>query len=142
MGAIAASVLPLVLFSCQKEKIDSSAYLIGQWEHEYTHLEDGSKKFDNPYALLEFDYSDGFILYENNTGHSWWMGRINNPKEFEWRYDDATLTISVSHPDGSNADFEFSLPSLSEHSMVINTPKGFTYSMKKQISDSMNFDAI
>ena len=126
------SILSGFLFSCKKEKIGPSTSLIGKWKYEYEILKDGTKNHDNPYALLEFEYSDGLILHADKTGNSLWYDRINNPEPFGWSFDDSKLKIVVSYSDGSSKEFEYSIINLKDNSMDFQTPKGSKYHMLKQ----------
>lgn len=120
-----------LITSCKKDDnpIEPIPGVIGQWEYEYEILDDGTKVFDNPYALLEFEYSDGFILNDNNTGNSIWYDNINSA--FEWRMDNSTLIISVTRTDNSIDSFEYQISNLDENSMEFETPIGYKYLMKK-----------
>lgn len=122
----------ILLTSCKKDekKIEPTPSIVGQWVYEYELLSDGTKVFDNPYALLEFEYSDGFILNEDNTGNSVWYNDING--DFEWSSDNSILTISVTRSNGSIDKFEYQISDLNESSMGFESPKGHKYLMIKQ----------
>lgn len=77
---IIAVGLLLFFSACTKNKIENN--LIGTWEFEYEILKFGSKNYDNPAYLMNFEYSDGFILNEDGTGSTIWYGNQNS--EFEW----------------------------------------------------------
>lgn len=126
-------VVALILItSCQKDdnQIESIPSVVGQWKYEYEILSDGTKVFDNPYALLEFEYSDGFILNDNNTGNSVWYDKVNG--DFEWTTNNSILIISITKSDNSIDKFEYQISNLNEKSMELETPKGAKYLMKKQ----------
>lgn len=124
----------MVVICCQKDdhKMDSTNEIIGKWIYEYELKSDGTKDFDNPYALLEFEYSDGFILNEEGTGSSVWYDSING--NFEWLSDNrnSKLIISVIRTDNSIDEFEYSMSILDENSMEFETPKGHIYRMNKK----------
>lgn len=119
----------LSLLSCQKDEQITKPELsiVGEWVYEYELLSDGTKDFDNPYALLEFEYSDGFILKENGTGNSVWNDVINN--NFDWTSDNSKLIISLIE---SANIFEYKVSILTDETMFFETPKGHKYFMNKQ----------
>ena len=117
------SIATGLLFSCQKENIDPTSSLVGKWKYEYQILNDGSKSFNNPYALLEHTYNDGFILNSNQKGNTTISGSIND-KEFEWAVNDSQLKIIVPYSDGSTKEFLYVISNLGENSMNFQAPKG------------------
>lgn len=126
------SLIVLLIGSCQKDDMafEPKLSIVGEWKYEFEILSDGTKLFDNPYALLEFEYSDGFILKENGIGNPQWFNTING--DFEWLYDDFKLTISVTRSDNSIDQFEYIISNLTNSSMEFKTPKGHKYLMIKQ----------
>lgn len=123
----------LILFNAcksQNQVIEPELEIVGHWKYQYELLSDGTKKYDNPYALLEFEYSDAFILKENNTGNSVWYDTING--NFEWISSDSILTIIVTRQDSSIDQFQYSISNLDEVSMEFQSPNGNKYFMVKQ----------
>ena len=128
----AVMMVSIVITGCQKDEpiVESSHELVGEWIYEYEIMEDGTKKFDNPYALLEFEYSDGFVLKEDGTGNSIWVGEIND--DFEWIRDESRLFLQVRKSNGSVDEFVYGISNLTDISMRFSTPKGHIYRMKKR----------
>lgn len=125
-------LLGLMAVACTKsnEIIDNELDLVGEWTYEYTIREDGSRDYDNPNALFDYNYGDGFILNDNHTGHSVWYDEING--DFEWLSTDSKLTISVWRFDKGIAEFEFELSNRTNSSMILDTPKGNRYLLHKK----------
>lgn len=124
-------ILVLGITSCQKEKpMNLENSLIGEWTHEYEITEEGLKNFDQPYALLEFNYSDGFILNEDGLGKSVWLESTND--DFEWEFNNPKLIFSLKRSDDTIDKFEFLISNLTENSLVINSPKEHKYFMTKK----------
>ncbi|MTB50751.1 hypothetical protein [Lewinella sp. W8] len=119
----------LLLISCEKERMtDPEVISLGKWVYVYELREDGTRDFENPYALLEFEYSDGFILNEDGTGHSIWYDNIND--DFTWRRNGGILTFVVEHPDGTIDEYEYHYSPESPTSLFFDTPEGRTYLME------------
>lgn len=130
---IAAVMMVLIaITACQQDEpmVESSHEIVGEWMYEYEIMEDGTKKFDNPYALLEFEYSDGFILKEDGTGNSIWFGEIND--DFEWARDESRLFVHVAKSNGAVDEFVYGISNMTDTSMRFSTPKGHTYRMNKR----------
>ena len=126
------AVVAGLMASCEKknEQVAPTPSLIGEWMFEYTILEDGSRNYDDPYALLEFEYSDGFILKENGQANSVWYQKVNG--EFEWEKAGEQLIFSVTRPDNSVDTFTFEFSDLTLASLLLKTPKGHVYKMLKK----------
>ncbi len=112
-----------LLSSCEKTVEEIS--ILGKWESEYLLLEDGTKNFDPPYALLEFEYSDAFELLDDGIGKSYWFNAENG--SFDWTFENGILTCKIPGPNNTIASFEFITSQLSERSMDFETPQGHTY---------------
>lgn len=128
-------MLIIILFTTigcenQDSNITPNNVIIGEWIYEYELMSDGTKNFDNPYALLEFTYSDGFILNEDGTGHSVWNEVIN--ENFEWVFNNSKLTISVTRSDNSIDKFEYQISNMNESSMQFESPKGYKFMLRKK----------
>lgn len=124
-------ILPSFLSCKVNDQLDEPELsIIGEWEYQYQLLSDGTKDFDNPYALLEFEYSDGFILNEDHTGSSVWYDKING--SFSWTRNDMKLIITVSREDSSVDYFEYQISKLEESAMEFQSPNGSTYLMIKK----------
>lgn len=126
---ICASSFFLGCDSDEDSIIDPYHQLLGYWKYEYELLDDGSKNYNNPYALLEFTYSDGFILEENKVGSSVWYDSING--EFNWEFKEGALILTVSYDDGAVKEFVHSLTEIRENTLIFNSLKGHTYFMRK-----------
>ena len=90
---------------------------------------------ETTYALLEYNYSDGFILYpDRRTGNSMWFGGVNDAagERFQWILVDEAWTITLTRSDGSKEDFTFQVSDLTDSRMDLQTPKGFRYQLGKQ----------
>ncbi|MEE9431658.1 MAG: hypothetical protein V3V16_11490 [Melioribacteraceae bacterium] len=130
------SIILIVVFTfliaCNKDSqiVEPKLSIVGEWNAEYEILSDGTKDYRVQYAILEFNYSDAFILKENKKGHSIWFDNING--DFEWTRDNSKLTITVTQFDSTREDFEFQLSELKNHSMVFDTPKGHKYLLSKK----------
>ena len=126
---LAISLLSICLFSCGKEKIENR--LIGEWKFESQILEDGTFRTDPPYALVEFEYSDGFILNKNNKGFTIWNELINGD-EFSWSNTKKFLIIKVENSSGNTTEYEFKISNVENHSMNFETNEGKKYLLKKE----------
>ena len=115
----------------EPKEVDLETQLIGEWESQYEILSDGSKSYDNPYALLEFEYSDGFILKADNFGSTVWYDEVKD-NYFEWEATESKLIISLVRSDNTIETFEFQIYDLEETSMLFESPKGHTYFMTKK----------
>ena len=126
----------ILIIGCKRDYIiddrviEPELSIVGEWKYEYEILRDGTKELENPYAILEFEYSDGFILKENGTGNSLWNNSING--DFEWTDNGFKLKVSVERADNHIDQFEYNLSNLTENSMEFETPKGHKYLMIKQ----------
>lgn len=127
---LTVSVL-LLNCSVSESKEDLESQLIGEWQFRYEILSNGSKEYDNPYALLEFDYSDGFILKADNTGKAVWFESVKD-YDFDWNAMESTLSISLNRSNGSIDTFEYLISDLTETSMYFGSPKGHKYFMTKK----------
>lgn len=127
------TIVIFFLFSgCQSEDqiIEPELNILGHWKYQYELLNDGTKRYDNPYALLEFEYSDAFILKEDKSGNSIWFDTING--DFEWSNNNLELVITVTREDQSVDRFEYQISNLEEGSMEFESPNGSKYFMVKQ----------
>ena len=126
---LSSSIFAILLFgSCKKEKIEQN--LIGTWVFEYEILDDCLKKYDNPYALLDFTYSDGFVLNDDGSGSTTWY---NSPGgEIEWSNTKNKLIIHDQYWSGELIDYNYSIKDIKSTSLVFENYKGHKYYMKKQ----------
>ena len=121
----------LILSSCKKEPLFDKS-LAGKWEAEYELMEDGSKSFTPPWALLEFEYSDAFILHEDQTLTILWTEKTNNSLKCKWFGSNSNLTIHAGNPDGSSRVFDYKITRISENRIILQTPKGHKWMMKRE----------
>ena len=134
---IIATVLTLSV-GCGRESggPDPTAMMVGTWKITATIDEDGTRvPAETTYALLEYNYSDGFILYpDRRTGNSMWYGGVNDAagERFQWILVDEAWTITLTRSDGSKEDFTFQVSDLTDSRMDLQTPKGFRYQLEKQ----------
>lgn len=120
----------LGLCSCKKKIVENR--LIGEWQCEYELLEDGTKDYADQYALLDWNYSDGFILYKDGTCQSTWLGVINSDK-IEWSNSKDLLTIHVPRSNGEIEDFEYFISDVKKNSMFMEyQAKGYKYYLNKK----------
>lgn len=124
--------LLIVVIGCKKDSeiIKPGLKIVGEWKYQYELLEDGTKEYKNPYALLDFEYSDGFILKENNLGHSVWYDKVNG--NFEWTMNDSKLIFTVTKADNSVEDFEYQISNQKEDSMMFESLDGSHFFMIKK----------
>lgn len=124
-------VLLSLSISCTKTDTDiSESNLIGEWNYVYELLDDGTQIYDDPFALLEFNYSDGFRLNENNTGNSIWFDSING--DFEWVIQDDKLIFTITLDKDTIKDFEYTISDFNQNTMMFSTPKNHTYLLSRQ----------
>lgn len=124
---IAVGIL-LILSACKKNRIENN--LIGTWECEYEILEDGTKDYDAPYAIMDFQYSDGFILNEDGTGSTIWYDVSNS--EIEWSSTKNKLIIHNQYLAGELTDYEFSIKDVKSNSMVFENYEGHKFYVIKK----------
>ncbi|MFT5820535.1 MAG: hypothetical protein ACI8ZM_001778 [Crocinitomix sp.] len=124
---IAVGVL-LIFSACKKNRIENN--LIGTWEFEYEILDEGSKDYDLPYALMDFGYNDGFILNEDGTGSPTWYGE--DSEGFEWSSTKNKLIIYNRYWAGELTNYEFSIKNVKRTSLTFENYKGHKYYMKKK----------
>ncbi len=120
-------ILAFIVLGCNK---DDNQTLIGEWGYEYELMDDGTKNYEHPYALLEYEYSDGFILKKDKSGNPIWNENING--EFEWTKNWNKLLLYVTRDDNSIDEFNFKISNVTNTSMFFETPKGHKYKMKKK----------
>jgi len=97
--------------------------LQGAWTIEFGYKPDGSVDPNTSrYALLEFEYSDGFILKENDLCDVVWNDQIN-AKDLSWSYTEGKLLIK---------EHSFIVSNLQEDQMDFETPKGYRYHLIKK----------
>ena len=119
----------LIISACNKpEKIKS--HLEGTWVCEYEIMEDGSKNFSAPYALVDFNYSDGFTLNEDGTGSTMWYGAPNG--DIEWSNTKEKLIIHDQYWNGELINYEYSIENVTSSSMEFENYKGHRFGMKKE----------
>lgn len=117
---IFSSCRPLPAPSPEEPEKDS---LQGAWTIEFGYKPDGSVDPNTSrYALLEFEYSDGFILKDNALCDVVWSGQIN-AKDLSWSYQEEKLTIN---------GYVFIVSELQEDQMDFETPKGYKYHLIKK----------
>ena len=121
--------MSIFLLGCEK-KIEPEISLLGEWISEYEIMEDGTKNFDDPYAILVFEYSNGFILEENGQGSSIWNGAINGA--FEWTKMDNKILMFVPGPNNSTSTFEFQISNVTNESMDFYSPKEHRYFLTRK----------
>ena len=121
-------VMMLFICSCKKEKIKRD--LTGTWVYEYEIMEDGTKKYDTPYALMDFNYSDGFILNNDGSGSTIWYDTPNG--DIEWSSAKDKLIIHNQYLNGELTDYEYSIEEVKTTSLMFENYKGKKYYMKKQ----------
>lgn len=112
----------VLLFSCEKEEVNPTWDLIGEWNYEYHILEDGSKSTTGAYALLIHTYSNGFVLYGNKTGNTI-SSDGTNAGEFDWDYKNPFLRLRFTSPDGSTHETDYILSGQTENSMFMQSHK-------------------
>lgn len=121
----------LILNSCKKEPLYDKS-LAGKWEAEYELMEDGSKSFTPPWALLEFEYSDAFILHEDQAVTILWAERANSSIKCKWFGSNSNLTIHANYPNGNSSAFDYKITRISENRIILLTPKGHKWMMKRE----------
>lgn len=121
-------VAVLFFSSCKKQKIERD--LTGTWVYEYEIMEDGTKKYDNPYALMDFNYSDGFILNDDGSGSTIWYDNPNG--DIEWSNTNNKLIIHGQYWNGELTDYEYSIEDVKSTSLIFENYKGHKYYMEKQ----------
>lgn len=121
-------ILMLFISACKKEKIEWD--LTGTWVYEYEIMEDGTKKYNNPYALMDFNYSDGFILNDDGSGSTIWYDTPNG--DIEWSGTKNKLIIHDQYLNGELTDYEYSIEEVKSTSLIFENYKGQKYYMKKQ----------
>jgi hypothetical protein len=123
-------LLALGFFACKKKIVENN--LVGEWKYEYRLLEDGTRDYQEPYALLGWNYSDGFILYEDGTGYSVWYDSINSDK-FAWSNTRNLMTMQVTQPNNEIHEFDYTITEVKENSMFLeDVNKGNKYFMNKK----------
>lgn len=119
-------VVCLLLIACRRPlptPTPEEEDLIGTWRSLYEYLPDGTKDSSNvPYALLEFEYSDGFILKEDDLCDVVWLGLVNAP-DLTWTLKEETLRIH---------DTDFTISDRTANQMDFATPKGHKYRLEKR----------
>lgn len=128
MKATLISILIVSSFLSCKKGATPTDTLVGTWKYEYELKSDGTRDYGNPYALLQFEYSDGFILYDNGTGNTMWYDKINDPEPFEWSYKSGKIRVEVSNVPKA---FEYGVANLKEGAMNFTTG-GREYYMTKR----------
>lgn len=98
--------------------------LYGTWVVDFTYLPDGNKdpNKQDPYALLEFEYSDSFTLKAGQLCDVIWQGNVNAP-DLSWSLEGEILTIHGT---------DFVISDFQEDELDFATPKGHKYRLVKQ----------
>lgn len=139
LGTLMIILIVISLFSCKKEDIRDDYY--GYWSFEYSLLDDGTKNYNFPYAMMEYNYSDAFKLCEDKTGYSRWdqgsisldsVSNLNCLAEFDWNIIDNTI-LRIDLKDNSivNNVLDFKISDFSNETMLIESPKGFKYFVRR-----------
>lgn len=121
-------VSALVFTSCNKTET-TEELLWGQWNFTHAIQEDGSIDTQSPYSLVEFTYSDGFILTENHEGSTIWFEQVN--ENFQWSFADSKLKMTVLYDNQESNTFVFEIDELTHETMIFKTPKKHTYLLTK-----------
>lgn len=123
-------VAGIMMSGCHQQPLGKQVEMYGQWACAYQLRDDGTKNFDSPYNLLEFEYSDGFILNADGSGKVVWYEKENG--DFAWEKTGSKLVFQVMRTENNSENFEFKISDLTAKSMLLESPGGKQYVMEKK----------